>query len=174
MYCRRCGTQIPDSSIHCPSCGARVSGEAPTGHVWREPSFATELTRADTALAFAMGGSFLIVLGTLLPWLGAEGAFLAIGTFMPLGNIGVAILIVALLFLPATVIARSGAAGAWGMVMLLLSAVELAMIFQFLYFMLDNGFEPIGAGYWMAMVGGLGMGAGSVLQLLRASESNQT
>lgn len=171
MYCGKCGAQIPDSSIHCSSCGAQVSGEAPTGQVSQEPSFSSQLARADSVAAFGIAGSFLIILGALLPWMGKEAGFVFIGTFMPMGNIGVAVLLVGVLFLPLTVIARSGTAGAWGLVMLLLSAVELALIFQILYFMKDpfNEFPAIAAGYWIAMAGALGIGISSVLQLLGTS-----
>jgi len=172
MYCGKCGAQITDSSIHCPSCGERVSGEVPAGQPSQVPPFSSQQPKADSSGIIAIAGSFLLILGAFLPWMGGAGGFVAIGTFMPIGNIGVAVLIVGVLSLPVTVMARSGSAGAWSVVMLILGALALALISQVLYFMRDpqNDFPTIGPGFWIAMAGALAFAAGSLLQLFGTSK----
>jgi hypothetical protein len=108
------------------------------------------MIKADPTLFLIMVGSLLIILGAFLPWV-AEFYGSALGVELPQGA---AVIVVGVLLLAALVLSRSGAAGAWGVVMVLLCALELAMIFQSLY-SLKNSELTIGAGFWVAMSGAL-------------------
>lgn len=151
MFCAKCGAEIPDDSVQCSSCGAKVSGEAPAAGPGAL-SMLSLLIKADPIGFLTMVGSLLIILGAFLPWVSTWGGdFLGLNM---LGATGAPVLVVGVLLLAALVLARSGAGGAWGVVMVLLTALELALIFQSLYFLRDNDFS-IGAGFWVAMAGAL-------------------
>ena len=149
MFCAKCGAEIPDDSVQCSSCGAKVSGEAPAAGPGAL-SMLSLMIKADPTLFLTMVGSLLIILGAFLPWV-AEFYGSALGVEAAQGA---AVLVVGVLLLAALVLSRSGATGAWGVVMVLLTALELALIFQTLYYLKDND-APIGAGFWVAMAGAL-------------------
>lgn len=159
MLCPKCGAEIPDDSVQCSSCGGKISGEAPAPG-GGAASMLTLLIKADPAGALTLVGSFFIILGAFLPWVSGTVYYpSALGVEAAQGA---AVLLVGVLFLAALVLSRSGAAGAWGVVMLLLSALALALIFQSLYYIRDND-ATLGAGFWLAMVGALAITAAALL-----------
>lgn len=116
------------------------------------------LIKADPTGFLTMVGSFYIILGTFLPW-GTEfgPSLLGVGIAQ-----GAALLVVGVLLLAALMLARSGAAGAWGVVMFLLCALALALVFQAIYTIGDSPYSR-GAGVWLAMAGALIIAAGIML-----------
>lgn len=160
MLCPKCGAEIPDDSVHCSSCGGKISDEAPAPGGGAASVF-TALIKADPAGALSIVGSFFIILGAFLPWASAYGTSL-LGVSMAQGAV---LLLVGVLFLAARVLSRSGAAGAWGVVMLLLSLLALALIFQSIYTIGDLQYAGAskGAGVWLAMVGALAITAAALL-----------
>lgn len=166
MFCAKCGAEIPDDSVQCSSCGAKVSGEAPAAGPGAL-SMLSLMIKADPTLFLTMVGSLLIILGAFLPWVSSWGGDI-LGLNM-LGSTGPVILLVGVLLLAVLVLSRSGAAGAWGVVMVLLTALELALIFQSLYFLRDNDFS-IGAGFWVAMAGALIIAVSPLLARLGAAK----
>jgi hypothetical protein len=151
MFCAKCGAEIPDDSVECPSCGAKVSGEAPAAGPGAL-SMLTLMIKADPILFLTMVGSLLIILGAFLPWV-AETAYYESTLGIELSQ-GAAVLVVGVLLLAVLMLSRSGAAGAWGVIMVLLTALELAFIFQTLY-SIKHIDAPTGAGFWVAMAGAL-------------------
>ena len=149
MFCAKCGAEIPDDSVQCSSCGAKVSGEAPAAGPGAL-SMLSLMIKADPTLFLTMVGSLLIILGAFLPW-GTElgPSLLGVGIAQ-----GAALLIVGVLLLAVLVLSRSGAAGAWSVVMVLLSALALALVFQAIY-MIGDSYYSRGAGVWLAMAGAL-------------------
>ena len=151
MFCAKCGAEIPDDSVQCSSCGAQVSGEAPAAGPGAL-SMLSLLIKADPIGFLTIVGSLLIILGAFLPWVSKTAYWQSsLGVEVPQGAV---VLLVGVLLLAVLVLARSGAGGAWGVVMVLLTALELALIFQSLYFLKHND-APIGAGFWVAMAGAL-------------------
>jgi hypothetical protein len=119
------------------------------------------LIKADPVGVLTIVGSPLIILGAFLPWVSKSLYWQSsLGVEVPEGA---AVLVVGVLLLAALALARSGAGGAWGVVIFLLTALELALIFQSLY-ALNNIDAPIGAGFWLAMVGALIIAAGILLE----------
>ncbi len=153
MFCAKCGAEIPDDSVQCSSCGAKVSGEAPAPAAGPGAlSMLSLMIKADPTLFTTMVGSLLIILGAFLPWVAGTAYYgSALGVEVAQGA---TVLVVGVLLLSVLVLSRSGAAGAWSVVMVLLTALELALIFQMLYFLKNNDL-PIGAGFWVAMSGAL-------------------
>jgi hypothetical protein len=151
MFCAKCGAEIPDDSVECSSCGAKVSGEAPAAGPGAL-SMLSLMIKADPILFLTMVGSLLIILGAFLPWVAGTAYYES--TLGVEAAQGAAVLVVGVLLLAVLVLSRSGAAGAWGVVMVLLCALELAMIFQSLY-SLKHSELTIGAGFWVAMSGAL-------------------
>ncbi len=158
MLCPKCKAEIPDDSVHCSSCGGKISDEAPAPG-GGAASMLTLLIKADPAGALTLVGSFFIILGAFLPWASAYGPSL-LGVSMAQGAV---LLLMGVLFLVVLVLSRSGAAGAWGVVMLLLSLLALALIFQSLYYIRDND-ATLGAGFWLAMVGAFAITAAALLE----------
>lgn len=157
MFCPKCGAEIPDDSVQCSSCGAKISGESASPGA---ASMFTMLIKADPAGALTLVGSFFIILGAFLPWVSGTAYYSStLGVEVPEGAV---VLLLGVLFLAVLVLTRSGAAGAWGVVTLLLSALALALIFQSLYSIKIHD-ASIGAGFWLAMVGALVITAAAVL-----------
>ncbi len=151
MLCPNCGAEIPDDSVNCSSCGAKVSGEAPAAGPGAL-SMLSLLIKADPVGVLTILGSPLIILGAFLPWVSKTAYWQSsLGVEVPQGAV---ILLVGVLLLAALVLSRSGAAGAWGVVLVLLTALELALIFQTLY-TIKHIDLPIGVGFWVAMAGAL-------------------
>ena len=162
MLCPKCGAEIPDNSVHCSSCGGKISDEAPAPG-GGAASMLTLLIKADPAGARTLLGSFFIILGAFLPWATAYGISL-LGVGMAQGAV---LLLIGVLFLVVLVLSRSGAAGAWNVVMLLLSLLALVLIFQSIYTiggLFYRGYTE-GAGVWLTMVGALATTAAALLGL---------
>jgi len=160
MLCPKCKAEIPDDSVHCSSCGGKISDEAPAPG-GGAASMLTLLIKADPKGALSIVGSFFIILGAFLPWATAYGtSLLGVGIAQ-----GAVLLLVGVLFLAALVLSRSGAAGAWNVVMLLLSLLALALIFQSICMIggLYYSGATEGAGVWLAMVGALAITAAALL-----------
>ena len=164
MYCSKCGTQIPDDSTFCSSCGAPVSGQVVKGQEPRTLDVLSKRIQADPAGALIVAGSLLAIIGSFLRWfsvsLGQYGTSSSLGVNMSQGAV---VLMGGVLCLAVLVLARSGVAARWGVIMLLLSALILALIFQAMYYIKDND-ASIGAGVYVAMVGALGITGGSALE----------
>jgi len=159
MFCPKCGAEIPDGSVHCSSCGAKITGEAPgAGAGSATMSMISAMIKADPAGALTILGCFLMILGAFLPW--ATGSSV-LGVAMAQGAV---LLLIAVLFLALMVLARSGAAGAWGLVTILLSLLSLALIFQSMKYIGDIPYASIGAGVWLTMVGVFVITAAAFLQ----------
>jgi hypothetical protein len=96
MYCARCGTQIPDDSEFCYSCGAQIVGverekrrrAAEAGEAYTEPVAPAPAPQAARPAPRTVGaatlaqpyvgiavivGAALAVIGCLLPWVDALG-----------------------------------------------------------------------------------------------------
>jgi hypothetical protein len=119
--------------------------------------------KADPAGTLIVVGSLLAIIGTFLRWfsvsLGQYGTS-SLGVSMSQGAV---VLMGGVLCLAVLVLARSGAVGKWSVVMLLLSALMLALVFQSIYYIKDND-ASIGAGVYVTMVGALGITAGSAVE----------
>jgi uncharacterized PurR-regulated membrane protein YhhQ (DUF165 family) len=163
MYCSKCGAQIPDDSAFCGSCGTPVSGQVVKGHGPQTLDMLSQRIKTDPAGTLIVLGSLLAIIGAFLRWLSVGvGGFTAttLGVNMSQGAV---VLMGGVLCLAVLVLARSSAAGKWSVVMLLLSAVLLALVFQAMYHIKHNH-ASIGAGLWVAMVGALGITAGSAVE----------
>ncbi len=66
----------------------------------------------------------------------------------------------------ALVLARGGTPGAWSIVILVLSAVVLALIFQTMIYLDDHDLSS-GAGLYVTMVGGFATASGGLLETMR-------
>ncbi len=152
MYCTKCGKDIPPGSSFCNSCGTPVTGQNGKGPGRLPPwgSTLSLLIRLDPALAIIPLGSFFLILGAFLPWDTSFRAS-ALGVQFPAGAV---ILALGVLFLVALVLSRTGTPGSWGLVLLLVSALALALIFQTIYHLRDAE-HSIGAGVYIALVGAL-------------------
>lgn len=160
MFCPKCGEEIPDDSVQCPSCDAKISGEAPAAGPGAL-SMLSMLIKADPTGFLTLVGSFFIILGAFLPWVAGTGYYSsALGVEAAQGAV---ILLLGVLFLATLVLSRTGATGAWGVVTVLLSFLALALIFQSLYYIKDND-ASTGAGLWLAMVGVFVVTAAALLQ----------
>lgn len=155
MYCSKCGAQIPEGGSFCPSCGAPVSGPAAKGAGPKALDMLSKRAQADPAAVIIVLGALLVIIGAFLHWVG--------GMYGIEGAEGAVVCAVAVLSLAVLVLARSGATGKWGVVMLLLSALALALIFESLATMEDRGYI-IAAGFWIAMSGTLIITFGSLLE----------
>ena len=155
MYCGKCGAEIPEGSAFCSSCGAPVSSKAVKSTERQQLDMLSERIKADPAGALTVLGSLLVIIGAFLPW-----TYDTLGVMMTAGAV---VCTLAVLDLAVLILGRSGAAGAWNVVMLLLSALALALIFQSLYF-LNDWDADIGAGLWVAMAGVIVVTLGSFLE----------
>lgn len=164
MYCSKCGAQIPEDSTFCGSCGTPVSGQVVKGHGPQTLDMLSQRIKTDPAGTLIVLGSLLAIIGSFLAWItghpSAGGHFTILGIATSQGAV---ICAVAVLFLGVLVLARSGAAGKWSAVMLLLSALALALVFQSIYTLKDSHYF-IGAGVWVAMSGVLITAAGSAVE----------
>jgi hypothetical protein len=158
MYCSKCGAQIPDDSTFCSSCGAPVSGKVVKAQGPGTLDMLSKRIQADLPGTLIVVGSLLAIIGAFLVWI--SGHFPTLGVVTSQGAV---ICTVAVLSLGVLVLARSGAAGKWSAVMLLLSALMLALVFQTIYWIKDND-ASIGAGVWVTMSGVIIAAAGSALE----------
>lgn len=164
MYCGKCGAEIPDDSTFCGSCGTPVSGEAAKkggeSQVSKSLDRASQWVKSDTAGALILFGALLLILGTFLPWTRSLGVNILGLNLLASGAV---ICALGVLLLVMLVLSRTSTNTAWGAVMLLLSALTLALIFQSFYYMKDNDYS-ISAGLWIAMLGAIIVTAGAVYE----------
>lgn len=113
-----------------------------------------------------------MILGAFLPYVGGPDSDTLLGVNW-LGGTGAALCLLSVLCLAALVLSRSGASGRWDYVMLLFSALAFALIFQFLYFLLDNdaGLDNIGYGYWITLSGTGIMTLGALGEVVRKNNT---
>jgi predicted nucleic acid-binding Zn ribbon protein len=172
MYCNKCGRQIPEGSQFCSSCGTQIAGEGKPGQTKAKATSMFEplaqLIKLDPVMAILSVGSLLLLLGPFLAWVdGGRGpAMLGIQT-----TNGVVILAAGVLVLVALVLSRTGTPGAWGIVMLLLSALALALVFQSMYYLNNQDADlTIREGVYISMVGALVAGGGGGLEYYNATK----
>lgn len=153
MHCAKCGNEIPAGSQFCNSCGTPVSGEKAKGMGLLSQWWAAllQMVKLDPLAGVIPIGAFLLLLGSFLAWESWGGLFhgTVLGLQMPTGAVVSA---AGMILLVVLVLSRSGTPGAWGIVMILLSALALALIFQTMYYIKDNG-GTIREGVYIAMVG---------------------
>ena len=168
MYCSKCGKEIPPGSSFCSSCGTPVKEQGAKGssQLPQWGSALSMLIKLDPVMAIIPIGSFFLILGAFLPWYTAGGRFFSattLGLQMPAGAVIAAL---GVLFLVVLILSRTGTPGSWGLVMLLVSALTLALIFQTIYHLTDSDVS-VGAGVYLAMVGGLVITVASALEYAR-------
>lgn len=169
MNCIKCGAQITEGSGFCGSCGAVVGtsgakGQSQFSQWWASTS--ALLSRDPVVLIVGMG-ALLLCLGAFLPWVSVPRTADTLGLQMAAGPVVFAVGA----FLALTlVLARGGTPGAWSVVILVLSLVELVLVFQTMIYLSDNlerTNASIGAGLYVAMVGGFATASGGVLETMR-------
>lgn len=164
MNCIKCGAQITEGSGFCGSCGATVGtsgtkGQSQFSQWWASTS--ALLSRDPVVLIVGMGAS-LLCLGAFLPWWSVYGPDV-LGLQMTAGPV---VLALGAFLALALVLARGGTPGAWSIVILVLSVVCLALVFQTMIWMDDHDYST-GAGLYVAMVGGFATASGGVLETMR-------
>jgi len=169
LNCIKCGAQITEGSGFCGSCGAVVGpsgtkGQSQFSQWWASTS--ALLSRDPVVLIVGMG-ALLLCLGAFLPWVSVPRTADTLGLQMAAGPVVFAVGA----FLALTlVLARGGTPGAWSVVILVLSLVELVLVFQTMIYLSDNlerTNASIGAGLYVAMVGGFATASGGVLETMR-------
>ena len=169
MNCNKCGTQITEGSGFCGSCGATVGtsgtkGQSQFSQWWASTS--ALLSRDPVVLIVGMG-ALLLCLGAFLPWVSVQHGPDVLGLQMSAGPV---VLAVGAFLGLALVLARGGTPGAWSIVILVLSVVCLTLIFQTMIHLNDiyeHTSISIGAGLYVAMVGGFAAASGGVLETMR-------
>ena len=160
MFCSKCGTENVEGNAFCSSCGAPISGGIDSGQEVQKTDMLAQLSKSLPPRALTMGAAFFIILGTILEW--ESSAYGSLGLMMSQGAV---LCLVAVLAVAVVLLQRSGAAGAWSQVSVLLSVLAILLVFQALYHITDwNG--SIGAGYWLSMVGVLILAISSFLPFL--------
>jgi len=173
LNCNKCGAQITEGSGFCGSCGTAVGtsgakGQSQSSQWWAATS---ALLSRDPVVVVVGIGALLLCLGAFLPWVSVPRSADTLGLQVAAGPVVLAL--GALLGL-ALVLARGGTPGAWSIVILVLSAVELALVFQTMIHLSDTDFleysfrnASIGAGLYVAMVGGFATASGGLLETMR-------
>ncbi len=164
MKCSKCGAQVPDGTVFCGSCGAPMAAGDAKGQEQFSQWWATTaaMVGRDPVAVMVGIGSLMLCLGSFLSWISRSGPDV-LGLQMAAGPVVLALgAIIAL----SLVLARGGTPGAWSIVILVLSAVCLALIFQEMIFLDDNRQDP-GAGVYVAMAGGLATATGGLLETMR-------
>ena len=157
MYCGKCGAKVPEGNRFCNACGTPVFGERS-----KDQNAASAWVKADSVMAFIILGAILVIIGIFLPWISVavNGYGYSTGISSTLGinmGNGAVVLMGGILSLAALILARSGATGRWGAVMLLLSGLMLVLVFQAMYQIRHH----IGAGLFVTLVGALAIIFGS-------------
>jgi hypothetical protein len=165
LNCSKCGAQITEGSGFCGSCGATVGasdakGQSQFSQWWASTS---ALLSRDPVVVVVGTGALLLCLGAFLPWVSVPHAADTLGVQIAAGPV---VFAVGAFLVLALVLARGGTPGAWSIVILVLSAVELALIFQTMIWMDDHDYSA-GAGLYVAMVGGFASASGGVLETMR-------
>jgi predicted nucleic acid-binding Zn ribbon protein len=170
MYCNKCGRQIPEGSQFCSSCGTQIAGEGKPGQTKAKATSMFEplaqLIKLDPVMAILSVGSLLLFLGPLLAWVDGGRGPSTLGLQLSGGAV---VLAAGILLVVALVLSRTGTPGAWGIVMLLLSALALALVFQSMYWINDHE-GTIREGVYISMVGALVAGGGGGLEYYNASK----
>lgn len=165
MKCSKCGAQVAEGSGFCGSCGATVGtsgteGQSQFSQWWASTS---ALLSRDPVVVVVGIGALLLCLGAFLPWVSVRYGADVLGLQMTAGPV---VLALGAFLALALVLARGGTPGAWSIVILVLSVVELALIFQTMIYMDDHDISA-GAGLYVAMVGGFATASGGVLETMR-------
>ncbi len=165
MKCSKCGEQVPDGTVFCGYCGSPITpGDArPDEQFSRWWSTTAAMIGRDPVVAIVGLGSLMLCVGSFLSWISRPGPDV-LGLQMAAGPVVLALGVIIAL---ALMLARGGTPGAWGIVILVLSAVSLALIFQEMMYLDDNR-QDIGAGVYVAMVGGLVTAVGGLLETVGA------
>ena len=169
MNCNKCGAQITEGSGFCGSCGATVGtsgtkGRSQFSQWWASTS---ALLSRDPVVVVVGIGAFLLCLGAFLPWVSVPRAADTLGLQIAAGPV---VFVLGAILILALVLARGGTPGAWSIAILVLSVVELVLIFQTMIYLSDNlerTNASIGAGLYVAMVGGFATASGGVLETMR-------
>jgi zinc-ribbon domain len=164
LKCSKCGADVPEGSGFCGSCGNTVGAGAAKGQGQFSQWWASTaaLIGRDSVVLVVGIGVILLGLGAFLPWVSLRGPDV-LGLQMAAGPV---ILALSALLALALVLARGGTPGAWSIVILVLSGVALALIFQTMIYMSDHD-SNIGAGLYVAMVGGFVTAGGGLLETMR-------
>jgi hypothetical protein len=168
LKCSKCGKEVPEGSGFCGSCGTVVGaseakGQNQVSQWWA--STAALLSRDPVVAAVGLG-ALLLCLGAFLPWVSIPHGPDVLGLQETAGPV---VLALGALLALALVLSRGGTPGAWSIVILVLSAVGLVLIFQTMIYLNDNlqyNFS-IGAGLYVAMVGGFATASGGLLETMR-------
>ncbi len=165
MNCSKCGAQVTEGSGFCGSCGAAVgSGDAKGQGQFSQWWASTSALLSHDPVALIVGiGAFLLCLGAFLPWEDRGRLPDVLGLQMTAGPV---VFAVGALLMLALVLARGGTPGAWSIVILVLSVVELALVFQTMIHLSDIHTDS-GAGLYVAMVGGFATASGGILETMR-------
>jgi len=169
LNCNKCGAQITEGSGFCGSCGATVGtsgtkGQSQFSQWWASTS---ALLSRDPVVPIVGMGALLLCLGAFLPWVSVPRTADTLGLQIAAGPV---VFAVGAFLVLALVLARGGTPGAWSIVILVLSVVELVLIFQTMIYLSDNlerTNASIGAGLYVAMVGGFATASGGVLETMR-------
>jgi hypothetical protein len=165
LNCSKCGAQITGGSGFCGSCGATVGtsdakGQSQFSQWWASTS---ALISRDPVIVIVGIGAILLCLGAFLPWISVPRTADTLGLQIAAGPV---VLAVGAMLALALVLARGGTPGAWSVVILVLSVVCLTLIFQTMIWMDDHDYT-LGAGLYVAMVGGFASASGGVLETMR-------
>jgi hypothetical protein len=165
LKCSKCGAEVPEGSGFCGSCGATVGAGAAKGQGQFSQWWASTaaLVSRDPVVVVVGIGALLLCLGAFLPWVDRGRFADTLGLQMTAGPVVLALGA----FLALTlVLSRGGMPGAWSIVILALSVVCLVLVFQTIIYLDDNDAD-IGAGLYVAMVGGFATASGGLLETMR-------
>lgn len=165
MFCSKCGTDNAEGNAFCSSCGNPMAGEESTGQAAQRGEAFAQMAKSLPPGILTIVAACFIFLGTLLPWATMSGYGSDSGIQMAQGA---ALLLVAVLCIAVLLLQRSGAAGAWSQVSVLLSFLAVVLVFQALYHITDAN-ASLGAGYWLSMIGVLILAVGNALQFFGVS-----
>jgi hypothetical protein len=165
LKCSKCGKEVPEGTGFCGSCGAAVGageakGQKQVSQWWASTA---ALIGRDPVIVVVGVGAVLLCLGTFLPWVDMGGSADTLGFQMFAGPV---VLALGAFLVLTLVLSRGGTPGAWSIVMLVLSAVCLVLIFQTMIY-LDDHRADMGAGLYVAMVGGFATASGGLLETMR-------
>jgi hypothetical protein len=165
LNCNKCGAQITEGSGFCGSCGATVGTSGTKGQIQFSQWWASTsaLLSRDPVVVIVGMGALLLCLGAFLPWVSVRYGADVLGLQMTAGPV---VLALGAFLALALVLARGGTPGAWSIVILVLSVVELVLVFQTMIYMDDHDLSG-GAGLYVAMVGGFATASGGVLETMR-------
>jgi hypothetical protein len=164
LKCSKCGAEVPEGSGFCGSCGAAARSGAAKGQGQFSQWWATTaaLIGRDPVVVVVGIGVILLCLGSFLSWISRNGPDV-LGLQMTAGPV---VLALGALLALSLVLSRGGTPGAWSIVILVLSGVSLALVFQTMMYLGDNDAD-VGAGLYVAMVGGFAAASGGLLETMR-------